>query len=158
MSQEQVNALQQALLASSEQVLGLSQQLDQLRADATASANGAAEQLRLLREEAHTSVSNLRVQVEEMEAAGRGGGDRGGRDRDRGDGRGRNRLINTKHFEPKVFTGKGRGRGDDQALAKVSKKLLQRSREGIPSRSRVGGGPEGGHHAGRFAGHGLGPC
>ena len=106
MSQEQVNALQQALLASNEQVLGLSQQLDQLRADATASADGAANQLRILREEAHTSVSNLRVQVEEMEAAGRGGGDRGGRDRDRGDGRGRNRLINTKHFEPKVFTGK----------------------------------------------------
>ena len=106
MSQEQVNLLQQALLASSEQVLGLSQQLDQLRADATASADGAANQLRTLREEAHTAVSNLRAQVEEMEAAGRGGGDRGGRDRDHGDGRGRNRLINTKHFEPKVFTGK----------------------------------------------------
>ena len=107
MSQEQVVALQQALIASNEQVLGLSQQLDQLRADATATADGAANQLRTLREEAHTAVSNLRVQVEEMEAAARGGGYRGGGDRGGGDrDRGRNRLINTKHFEPKVFTGK----------------------------------------------------
>ena len=106
MSQEQVNALQQALIASNEQVLGLSQQFDQLRADATATAEGAANQVRILREEAHTAVSNLRVQVEAMEAAGRGGGDRGGGDRGGRDGQGRNRLINTTHFEPKVFTGK----------------------------------------------------
>jgi len=51
MSQEQVNALQQALVAAGEQVLGLSQQLDQLRADATATAANTTEQLRVLREE-----------------------------------------------------------------------------------------------------------
>ena len=87
MSQEQVNALQQALVAAGEQVLGLSQQLDQLRADATATAMG-----------------NLRAQVAMLEAGkGAGGGDREDRDR-RG-----NRLINVKHFEPKVFTGKTGG-------------------------------------------------
>ena len=45
MTQEQVDALNQALIASQEQVMGLSQQLDQLRADATATAHGTTAQL-----------------------------------------------------------------------------------------------------------------
>ena len=104
MSQEQVNALQQALVAAGEQVLGLSQELDQLRADATATAANTTEQLRVLREESSGAVGNLRAQVAVLEAGeGAGGGDREDRDR-RG-----NRLINVKHFEPKVFTGKTGG-------------------------------------------------
>ena len=103
MSQEQVNALQQALVAAGEQVLGLSQQLGQLRADATATAANTAEQLRVLREESSGAAGGLRAQVAALEAgkgAGSGGGDREDRDR-RG-----NRLINVKHFGPKVCTGK----------------------------------------------------
>ena len=96
MSQEQVNALQQALLSSQEQVMGLSQQLDQLRADATATAESTSAQLQGLRAESSDAVANLRGQVAVLEQAGRGG-----------DGKSRgNRLINLKHFEPKVFSGK----------------------------------------------------
>ena len=98
MSQEQVNALQQALLASQEQVLGLSQQLDQVRADATATADGTATQLRGLREEAQNAASVLRNHVAGLQAARRGGGDR--------DGKGKNGLINCTTFEPKIFNGK----------------------------------------------------
>ena len=63
MSQEQVNALQQALVAAGEQVLGLSQQLDQLRADATATSANTTEQLRVLREESSGAVGDLRAHV-----------------------------------------------------------------------------------------------
>jgi hypothetical protein len=103
MSQEQVNALQQALVAAGEQVMGLSQQLDQLRADATATAANTTEQLRVLREESSGAVGDLRTQVA---ALGGGKGSGGGGDRE--DRRG-NRLINVKHFEPKIFTGKTGG-------------------------------------------------
>ena len=105
MSQEQVNALQQALITSQEQVLGLSQQLDQLRADATATADGTATQLRILREEAQNAVTELRGQVAGLQAGDRGGGDRGGK--------GKNRLVNCKNFEPTIFNGKS---GDPVAI------------------------------------------
>ena len=72
MSPEQVNALQQALVTAGEQVLGLSQQLDQLRADATATAANTTEQLRSLREESSDAVANLRAQVAGLEATGKG--------------------------------------------------------------------------------------
>jgi len=98
MSQEQLNALQAALVNSQEQVLSLSQQLDQLRADATATAQGTTAQLETLRQESSEAVSNLRGQVALLEQAGRGG-DRDGKNKG-------NRLINLKHFEPKVFSGK----------------------------------------------------
>ena len=94
MSQEQVNAFNQALIASQEQVMGLSQQLDQLRADATATAQGTTQQLENLRRESPEAVANLRGQVAQLEQGGRDGKSKG------------NRLINLKHFEPKVFSGK----------------------------------------------------
>ena len=67
MSQEQVNALQQALVVAGEQVMGLSQQLDQLRADATATAASTTEQLRVLREESSEAVGGLMAQVAALE-------------------------------------------------------------------------------------------
>ena len=76
MSQEQVNALQQALVTAGEQVMGLSQQLDQLRADATATAASTTEQLRVLREESSGAVGNLRAQVAVLEAGNGAGGRR----------------------------------------------------------------------------------
>ena len=63
MSQEQVGALQQALLSAQEQVVGLSRQLDQLRADATATAEGTSSQLQNLRTESSDAVAALRAQV-----------------------------------------------------------------------------------------------
>ena len=101
MSQEQVNALNVALIASQEQVMGLSQQLDQLRADATATAQGTTSQLELLRAESSDAVANLRAQVAELEA-GKGSG--GGKHEHGG-----NRLLNLKEFEPTVFSGKDGG-------------------------------------------------
>ena len=97
MSQEQMNALQAALVNSQEQVLDLSRQLDQLRADATATAQSTEVQLQGLRAESSDAVANLRGQVAALEQAGRG--DRDGKSKG-------NRLINLKHFEPKVFSGK----------------------------------------------------
>ena len=94
MSQEQVNALQAALINSQEQVHGLSQQLDQLRADATATAAGTSAQLDTLRQESSNAVANLRAQVSELETG-----------RDKKDNKG-NKLINLKNFEPKIFSGK----------------------------------------------------
>ena len=99
MSQEQVNALQAALLTSQEHVSGLARQLDQLRADATATAEGTSVQLQTLRTESSDAVANLRAQVAELEAAGKGGGD--GKHEHSG-----NRLLNLKEFEPTVFAGK----------------------------------------------------
>ena len=98
MSQEQMNALQSALQSSQDQVLGLSRQLDQLRADATATAAGTSEQLDNLRRESSDAVAALRSQVADLEANGKG----------RGEGRehGGNRLINLKKFEPTTFSGK----------------------------------------------------
>ena len=78
--------------------MGLSQQLDQLRADATATAQGTTAQLDSLRSESSDAVAALRAQVADLEANGKG----------RGEGRehGGNRLINLKKFEPTTFSGK----------------------------------------------------
>ena len=95
MSQEQVNALNLALIASQEAVMGLSQQLDQLRADATATAQATEAQLQGLRTESSDAVANLRGQVALLEQVGRVG---------EREGKG-NKLINLKHFEPKIFSG-----------------------------------------------------
>ena len=127
MSQEQANALQTPLVTAGEQVMGLSQQLDQLRADATATAARIGEQLRLLREESSGAVGDLRAQVAVLEAGGKGpgGGDREDRDR-RG-----NRLINVKHFEPEIFTGKTGGDVGVKALQKSVRNYCNARQQGF---------------------------
>ena len=77
--------------------MGLSQQLDQLRADAAAFAKSTSTQLQGLRAESSDAVANLRGHVAALAHAGRG--DRDGKSNG-------NRLINLNHFEPEVLSGK----------------------------------------------------